>query len=338
MSSFIPYARQWLCEEDRAAVERVLGSDWLTTGPEVEAFERELAQMVGARYAVVLNSGTAALHAAYYVAGIGPGDEILTSPITFAATANAARFLGADVLFADVRPDTVNLDPEVAGRAITPRTKAVVPVDFAGHPADMTAFRSLADRSGAVLISDSCHSLGATYEGRPVGTLADLTVFSFHPAKLVTTGEGGAVVTDRRDYFEQLLAFRSHGIVRDPDKMGENHGPWYHEMQLLGYNYRLTDIQCGLGRSQLARLPAFLRRRRWIAAAYDQELAGIPGLQLPAVREGVEVAWHLYVVRLDPEMYDRRRVFEHLRARGLGVQVHYIPAYAHWATRRACAP
>lgn len=329
MSSFIPYGKQWLTDADRAAVERVLGSDWLTTGPEVEAFECDLAEFVRARYAVVVNSGTAALHAAYYAAGIGPGDEIITSPITFAATANAARFLGADVVFADVRPDTVNLDPEAADYVMTPRTRAIVPVDFGGHPAEMKAFRELAEQSGTVLISDACHSLGATYGGRPVGNLADLTVFSFHPVKAITTGEGGAVVTDCEEYYERLLAFRNHGIVREPKKMRENHGPWYHEMQFLGYNYRLTDIQCALGRSQLARFPDFLRRRREIAEVYNRELARIPGLELPTVREGVEPAWHLYVLRLEPAVYDRRRVFETLRERGVGVQVHYIPVYWH---------
>lgn len=329
MASFLPYGKQWLNEADRTAVARVLGSDWLTTGPEVEAFERELAAFTGARYAVAVNSGTAALHAAYFAAGVGPGDEVLTSPITFAATANAARFLGAGVVFADVRPDTVNLDPEAAARAITPRTRAIVPVDFTGHPADMEEFRRLAGERGAVLISDACHSLGATYKGRRVGTLADLTVFSFHPVKGITTGEGGAVVTDNPDYYERLLAFRSHGIVREPEKMRENHGPWYHEMQFLGYNYRLTDIQCALGRSQLARFPEFLRRRREIAAIYRQELAGIPGLTLPTVVDEVEPAWHLFVLRLDRGIYDRRHLFETLRERGLGVQVHYLPVYWH---------
>ncbi|WP_264844815.1 UDP-4-amino-4,6-dideoxy-N-acetyl-beta-L-altrosamine transaminase [Caldinitratiruptor microaerophilus] len=325
----IPYGRQWIDEDDIEAVARALRSDWLTTGPEVEAFERDLAEYTGARYAVVFSSGTAALHGAYFAAGIGPGDAILTSPVTFAATANAARFLGADVVFADVDRNTVNLDPASARERLDRRVKAIVPVDFAGHPADMDAFRQLASDTGSVLISDACHSLGATYRGRPVGMLADMTVFSFHPVKGITTGEGGAVVTDDRVFYRRLVQFRNHGIERDPEFMADYHGPWYHEMQLLGFNYRLTDIQCALGRSQLAKLPRFLDRRREIAARYTEAFERIEGVTVPAVMPDVQPAWHLYVLRLDPDLYDRRAVFEALRERGLGVQVHYIPVYWH---------
>lgn len=324
----LPYGRQTIEDDDVASVIAVLRSDFLTTGPEVAALEADLSSATGARYAAVLNSGTSALHAAYAAAGIGPGDEIVTSPLTFAATANAALYLGAKPVFADIDPSTGLLDPARAEEAVGPRTRAIVPVDFGGLPADYDALRTIAVERGLPIVADAAHSLGASAVDVPVGALADTTVLSFHPVKTITTGEGGAVLTSDRQVHDRVLAFRSHGMVRDPKRLSRDEGPWYMEMQSLGYNYRLTDLQAALGRAQLRKLPRFLARRREIAARYDRELCGVPGLQLPQGRPGAQSAWHLYVVRVTDKT-QRRAFFEQLRARGIGVQVHYLPVYLH---------
>lgn len=328
MNSWIPYGRQTIEADDIQAVVEVLRSDWLTTGPMVERFERALAERVGARYAVVFSSGTAALHGAYFAAGVGPGDEVITSPLTFAATANAALYLGARPVFADVQEDTGNIDPEQVRRLVCSRTKIIAPVDFAGHPADLDELKAIAREAGAILVEDACHALGARYRGRPVGSIADMTVFSFHPVKHITTGEGGAVVTDNPAFYERLLLFRNHGITKNPSLMQRpSEGPWYYEMQVLGYNYRLSDISCALGLSQLRKLDRFLRRRNEIVAAYNAAFADEPVI-CPVTRPDVEPAWHLYVVRLKNSL-SRRTVVERLHGLGIAVQVHYIPVYRH---------
>ncbi|MFX4261975.1 UDP-4-amino-4,6-dideoxy-N-acetyl-beta-L-altrosamine transaminase [Pelotomaculum propionicicum] len=326
--AFLPYGKQTLDEEDVQAVLETLRSDWLTTGPEVEKFEKCLAEKSGARYAVAMNSGTAALHAAYFAAGVGPGDEVITSPITFAATANAALYMGARPVFADIRKDTININPEGLEKHIRPRTKVIAPVDFAGHPADLDAVLSIARENGLIVVEDAAHSLGAAYKGRPVGSLADITIFSFHPVKHVTTGEGGAVVTNDKGYYEKMLAFRSHGIVREKDKLTEYHGPWYHEMQHLGYNYRLTDIQCALGISQLKKLTSFLEKRQALVDFYNRELSSLD-IDTPVNLAEVIPAWHLYVIRLKGPKPPRREIYEELHRAGIGVQVHYLPVYWH---------
>ena len=324
----IPYGRQTVDEDDIAAVADVLRGDYLTTGPAVPAFEAALAEVSGARHAVAVNSGTAALHAMYFAAGIGPGDEIITSALTFAATGNAALYLGATVRFADVDPATGNLDPASVEPLLGPRTRAVVAVDYGGQPADYDALRNLLHRRNVALLADASHSLGATDHGRPVGTLADASSLSFHPVKPITTGEGGAVLTDDETLGRRAARFRTHGITRDAGELEADEGPWYYEQHDLGYNYRLTDLQAALGHSQLRHLPDFLARRRRIAARYDEALADLDQLELPVVRDGVEPGWHLYVVLVrDPAR--RRAFFERLRALGLGVQVHYIPVYRH---------
>ena len=329
MPEFIPYGRQWVDDDDIAAVVEVLRSDYLTTGPAVGRFEQALTQATGATHAVALNSGTSALHAMYFAAGIGPGDEIITSPLTFAATANAALYLGATVRFVDVQPDTGNLDPDLVEDAITERTKAIVAIDFAGHPADYDRLRAIVDRHGLRLLADAAHSLGATYKGRPVGTLADASELSFHPVKPVTTAEGGAVVTDDPVLAERAARFRTHGITKDPAELqNPDEGPWWYEQYDLGFNYRLTDVQAALGTSQMRKLDRFIARRRAIAATYDAALADIDALELPGRRADVEPGWHLYVVRTRDTGL-RRPLFEHLRAHGLGVQVHYLPVYWH---------
>jgi len=320
----LPYGRQWIDDSDIEAVAAALTSDFLTTGPLVERFEEALAAWTGAAHAAVLNSGTAALHGAYHAVGLGPGDEMITSPLTFAATANAALYLGATVRFVDIDPATGNLDPRLLADAVSPRTRLITAVDFAGHPADYDPIHAAAREHGLPVVADGAHSLGAVYKGRPVGTLAALTTFSFHPVKPITTGEGGAVTTNDEEWIRRVRSFRSHGIVRDV--AGE--GPWYYEMQHLGCNYRLTDFQCALGLSQLKKLAGFIGRRRDIAARYNRALAEVPGLVLPHVEEGVEPGWHLYVVRV-PEPRHRRPFFQRLRDMGIGVQVHYIPVYWH---------
>ncbi|MFP4053770.1 MAG: UDP-4-amino-4,6-dideoxy-N-acetyl-beta-L-altrosamine transaminase [Phycisphaerae bacterium] len=324
---FVPYGRQWVDEDDVAAVLDVLRGDYLTTGPAVTRFEEALRAATGAAHALSVNSGTSALHTAYATAGIGEGDEIVTTPLTFAATANAAVMLGASVRFVDVLPDTGNIDPAAVARAITPRTRLIAAVDYTGHPADYHALRPIADEHGLTLVADAAHSLGAAYHGRPVGTLGDLTTLSFHPVKVVTTAEGGAVLTDEPHLACRAADFRTHGITKNPARLTRpDEGAWYYEMQSLGYNYRLSDLQAALGCSQMSRLSAFVTRRRQIAARYASALADIDGLIRPAVREGVEPAWHLYVVRCR-EKSRRRAFFDALRARGLGVQVHYIPVH-----------
>jgi UDP-4-amino-4,6-dideoxy-N-acetyl-beta-L-altrosamine transaminase len=325
--TILPYGCQWIDDDDVRAVAAALTDALLTTGPRVQEFEAMIAALVGGEV-VAVNSGTAALHTAYAAAGVGPGDEIVTTPLTFAATANAARYLGADVRFVDVDPRSGNLDPERVAGAIGARTKAVVAVDFAGHPADWDALSAIARERGLVLVADAAHSIGGTYRGRPVGSLADLSTFSFHPVKTVTTAEGGAVATRHAAFARLARRFRSHGLVHDAAELGRDEGPWYHEMQLLGFNYRLTDLQCALGISQLAKLASFVNRRREIAARFLAAFADVHTLELPHVSGDTEPAWHLFVLRVrDP--LRRRAFFERLREVGLGVQVHYIPVYWH---------
>jgi perosamine synthetase len=324
--ALLPYGRQAIDDADVAAVVEVLRSDWLTTGPKVAEFEEAFAAKVGAEHAVAFSSGTAALHGAVFAASIGPGDEVVTSPLTFCSTGNTVLFQGGTPVFADISQDTMCLDPELAERALSPRTRALLPVDYAGHPADLSAFRELADRQGLILIEDACHALGASVEGRPVGSIADLTAFSFHPVKHITTGEGGMVTTGDPELARRMRMFRSHGIDSDP-RTRQRTGQWHYEMTELGYNYRLPDLMCALGLSQLPRLEANVARRRAIAAAYEERLAGVPELRLPAVRPGVEPAWHLYPVRVDG--IDRETAFRALRAEGIGVNVHYVPVHLH---------
>lgn len=323
----LPYSRQWISDEDVAAVEEVLRSDWLTTGPTVELFERALARVTGTSHAVALNSGTSALHAMYAAAGVRRGDEIITSPLTFAATANAALYLGATVRFADVEPGTGNIDARSVATAISRRTRAIVAVDFAGHPADYHALRRLADESSCAVLADGAHSLGASRDGKPVGSLASATALSFHPVKSITTGEGGAVVTDSARVASKVRSFRNHGIIREPG-LQRRRGPWYYEIRSLGFNYRLSDIHAALGASQLQRLSEFVRQRQQLAAMYIERLREVEAIDLPHVEADVEPSWHLFVVRVR-DATRRRRVFEHLRSAGLGVQVHYIPVYWH---------
>ena len=328
--TLLPYGRQSIEEDDIQAVVETLRSDWLTTGPKIPEFEEAFAAWMGARYAVSFSSGTAALHGAAFAAGIGTGDEAITTPLTFAATANCILYQNGTPIFADVAPDTLNLDPERVGAKITQRTKALLPVDYAGHPADLDAMLEVAEGHGLVVIEDACHALGAEYKGRRVGSIAHMTVFSFHPVKHLTTGEGGMVTTDNAAYADALRKFRNHGIssgARDRQQAGQ----WHYEMVLLGYNYRLTDIACALGLSQLKRLEENLTRRREIAARYTAAFQEMPGICAPVVREEALPAWHLYPIRLELDRLSagRAEIFRALRAENIGVNVHYIPVHLH---------
>ncbi|HME35371.1 MAG TPA: UDP-4-amino-4,6-dideoxy-N-acetyl-beta-L-altrosamine transaminase [Candidatus Sulfotelmatobacter sp.] len=329
-ATFLPYGRQSVDEADIQAVVEVLRSDWLTTGPKVAEFEEAFAARVGAAHAVSFSSGTAALHAAAFAAGLKCGDEAITTPMTFAATANCVLYQGATPVFADVRRDTLNLDPEQIEKKISPRTRAILPVDYAGHPAELTPILEIARRHGLTVIEDACHALGAEYGGRRVGSTADMTVFSFHPVKHITTGEGGMVATNNPQFAETLRRFRNHGISTDA-RQRQSAGQWHYEMVLLGFNYRLPDIVCALGIQQLKRLDANLARRRGIAALYTAAFREISGVIPPTVRAEVNPAWHLYPIRLDLEKLtaDRAQIFRALRAENIGVNVHYIPVHLH---------
>lgn len=323
----LPYGRQNVTDDDIEAVAAALRSDWLTTGPRVDLFEHDLERITGAP-CVAVSNGTAALHTAYAAARIGAGTEVVTTPMTFVATASTAAMLGATVVFADVEEDTANLDPAAAEAAVTSRTRAIAAVDYAGHPAEYDQLRKVADEAGAVLIADAAHAVGSTYHGKPVGTLADLTTFSFFPTKNLTTGEGGAVAATVPELLDRARTFRSVGVVREPDRLRHrDEGAWYHEVQEFGLNYRLPDVLCALGSSQLRRLSAFKARRTALAERYDALLAGVPGLRLPARRAWVDPMRHLYPVRIEGGR--RREVYERMRAAGIGVQVNYLPAYWH---------
>ena len=325
--ALLPYGRQTLTETDVAAATEVLRSDWLTTGPKVAEFEEAIADYVDARHAVSFSSGTAALHAAVLAAGLKPGDEAITTPLTFCATANAALYGGGTPVFADVRDETLTIDPKEVERRITPRTKVLLPVDYAGQPADLDALLALADRHELIVIEDAAHALGAKYRSRMVGSISHMSVFSFHAVKHLTTGEGGMVTTNNGEFVQRLREVRNHGIDSDA-RARQADGQWHYEMTTLGFNYRLTDIACALGLAQLPRLPANLARRRAIAARYEKALATISSLALPIVAADVTSAWHLYPVRVDASL-DRAEVFDALRAEGLGVNVHYIPVHLH---------
>ncbi|MFQ5889667.1 MAG: UDP-4-amino-4,6-dideoxy-N-acetyl-beta-L-altrosamine transaminase [Gemmatimonadota bacterium] len=328
--TYLPYGHQSIEHDDVAAVVEVLRSDWVTGGPKVAEFEEAFAKYVGAAHAVSFSSGTAALHGAVFAAGIRPGDEAIATPLTFCATANCVLYQGAVPVFADVCPDTLNIDPEEIRRRITARTKAILPVDYAGHPADLDPILGLAERYGLTVIEDACHALGARYRARRVGSISTMTAFSFHPVKHITTGEGGMVATDDAELARRLRRFRNHGIDRDARERQED-GQLRYDMVSLGYNYRLTDIASALGLSQLRKLDGNLVRRRRIAARYFSAFSGMPGVVPPAEREDVTPAWHLYPIRLDLERLNTSRdeVFRMLRSANIGVQVHYIPVHYH---------
>ena len=326
----LPYGHQWIDEEDIKAVSEVLRSDWITQGTKVVEFEKKFTNYIGAKYAVAVSSGTAALHTACFAAQIEKGDEAITTPITFAASANCVLYQGGAPVFADIDENTLNIDPVEIKKRITKKTKALIPVDFTGRPADLENILQIAKDNNLIIIEDASHALGATYKGSKIGSISDMTIFSFHPVKHITTGEGGMITTNNKEYYERLKLFRTHGITKDKDKLLKYDGPWYYEMQELGYNYRLTDFQCALGLSQLKKIDRIIQRRREIVKKYNCEFKDMPEIKIPKIHPiDSNPAWHIYMIQfnLDKLKVDRRKIFEALRAENIGVNVHYIPVH-----------
>lgn len=331
---FIPYSRQSVDREDIAAVTKVLESKLITQGPVIEAFEKKVAEYTGARYAVAVSSGTAALHLSCLALNLKTGDEVITSPITFVATANCAVYCGARVRFADIDPQTWNLSPGEVKKQITDKTKAIIAVHFAGLPCELRGLKKLADQRGIAILEDAAHAFGAVYEGEKIGKgcYSEMTALSFHPVKHITTGEGGLILTNHKETSERLRRLRSHGITKEADELSSQEGPWYYEMQELGFNYRITDLQCALGLSQLTKLEEFLDRRAALAQRYREAFEAIKDfVELPFFGGDGKMrhAWHLFVVllRLENLNCDRKTIFSELRERGIGAHVHYIPVH-----------
>ncbi|CAM5190866.1 dTDP-4-amino-4,6-dideoxygalactose transaminase OS=Ureibacillus acetophenoni OX=614649 GN=SAMN05877842_104123 PE=3 SV=1 [Ureibacillus acetophenoni] len=323
---FLSYGRQSIDEVDIQTVIDTLLSPYLTQGPKIIEFEKAIAEYVGTKYAVAFSNGTAALHGACYAAGIGVGDEVITTPITFAASANCVRYMGGTVVFADIDAETYNIDPVEIEKKITPKTKAIIPVDFTGQPADMDKIMDIAKKHNLIVIEDGAHSLGAEYKGKKTGTLADMTMFSFHPVKPITTAEGGIIVTNNEEFYNKLILFRSHGIEKT--EYAKEQGDWYYEMTELGYNYRMTDLQAALGLSQITKIDHFLKRRREIARMYNLAFEDISEIVIPKQLEETNSGWHLYMIQLDAKL-NRKDIFDKMRELNIGVHVHYIPVYWH---------
>ena len=330
-SGKIYYGRQWIDEDDVEAVAAVLRSDFITCGPKVDEMERELEAYTGAKYAVAVSNGTAALHCACIAAGLGPGDEVITTPLTFAASANCALYVGARPVFADINPETYNIDPKSIEEKITDKTKAVVAVDFTGQAVEFEAIRKICDDHHLIFIEDAAHSLATKYKGRQVGSLADLTTFSFHPVKTVTGGEGGAVTTNHEAFYRKLLLARTHGITHDDDLMEEapHEGPWYYEQICLGYNYRITDFQAALIVSQMKKLDRFVARRKEIVKRYNEAFSRIPEIIVQKEIPESDTCRHLYIIRLDLDKLSctRRQFFDAMSAENIQCQIHYVPVY-----------
>ncbi|MFA7412440.1 MAG: UDP-4-amino-4,6-dideoxy-N-acetyl-beta-L-altrosamine transaminase [Tissierellaceae bacterium] len=328
----LPYARQYIDEEDLMAVNQTLRSDFLTTGPKIKEFEDLIARYVGAKYAVTFSNGTAALHGAAYAAGIGKGDEVITTPMTFAASSNCVLYMGGTPVFADIDINTFNIDVKEIEKKITEKTKAVIPVDYTGQAVDINAIRNMVKDRNIVIIEDGAHSLGTKYKGAKVGNLADMTMLSFHPVKTITTGEGGIITTNSEEYYEKLINFRSHGITRDTNQLvNKDVGDWYYEQLDLGYNYRMTDMQAALGISQMKKIDWFIKKRKDIVDKYNRFFKDLNGVILQENPSYSDTVNHLYVLRLDLEKLSvgRRQIFDALQAENIGVHVHYIPVYWH---------
>ena len=327
--TFLPYGRQWIEDDDIEAVVKILKSDFLTTGPAILEFEEAVANYVGAKYAVSFSNGTAALHGACFAAGIQKGDEVITTPMTFAASANCVLYQGGTPVFADIDDNTYNIDPKQIEEKITSKTKAIIPVHFTGQPTELDEIHRLAQEHNLVVIEDAAHALGASYKKKRIGGLSDMTMFSFHPVKHITSGEGGVITTNDDGYYQKLLQFRSHGIIKDQQLMTESHGPWYYEMQSLGFNYRMTDIQAALGANQLKKIDHFLSRRKHYVSLYNEAFESRDEIRIPAQHPDGDSSWHLYIIRLQTEKMkvSRKVIYEELMKENIGVNVHYIPVH-----------
>lgn len=326
----IPYGHQFIDNDDIQAVVDVLRSDCLTQGPKIDEFEKKLATYCGAKYAVVVNNGTAALHTAYAAAGLKPGDEFITSPLTFPATSNAGLWQGAKPVFVDIEAETGNINVDLIEEKINSKSKVIVPIDFSGRPVNLNKVREIAKKYKLIIIEDACQALGATYKNKKIGSISDLTVFSFHPVKTITTGEGGAVLTNNEEYYKIMKKFITHGITKI-NFVNDSPGDWYFEMQLLGVNYRLTDLQCALGISQLKKVDKFVGQRKEIAKRYNNAFKDLDMIELPIIDDvEVQSAWHLYVIRLKDFLIPHRaEIVKELKASGIGVQIHHIPTHTH---------
>ena len=329
--SYLSYGKQTIEDKDIDAVVNVLKSDYMTTGPKVNEFEQKIADYVGAKYAVAISNGTAALHMACDTAGIQEGDEVIVTPITFAASANCILYQRATPVFTDIDLNTYNIDPIEIEKKITSKTKAIIPVDFTGQSVDMDQIRKIADKYNLIIIEDAAHALGSEYKGSKVGSNAHMTTFSFHPVKPITTGEGGMVTTNSKELYDKMLMFRSHGITKDINKMKTKDEPWFYEQQSLGFNYRMTDIQSALGISQLEKLDRFINRRREIVNTYNEAFSEIKEIITPKEESYSKSGSHIYVIRLCLDRLNgtRKDIFKALQAENIGVNVHYIPVYYH---------
>lgn len=328
---YLAYGRQSIDDKDIESVINILKGDYLTTGPTILKFEETIANYVGTKYAVAVSNGTAALHMACYAAGIGPGDEVLVSAITFVASSNCVLYCGGTPVFVDIDPYTYNMDVSKIEDMITPKTKAIIPVDLTGQPVDIDRILEIAEKHNLIVIEDGAHALGSEYKEKKVGSKADMTEFSFHPVKPVTTGEGGIIVTNSKEFYEKMILFRSHGITRKKELLNDNQGPWYYEQIDLGYNYRITDLQCALGISQMNKLDKFIDRRREIANIYNKEFIGMEEVTIPFQEQFSNSGWHIYVIalNLDELSVGRKDIFIALQKENIGVNVHYSPVYLH---------
>lgn len=331
---YLPYGLHWIDEDDIQEVLKVLKSDWITQGPKVKEFEEKLANYCGAKYAVAVSSGTAALHLACLALGVKPGDEVITSPITFLATSNSVLYCGGKPVFVDIDEKTYNIDVNKIEKNINKNTKGIIPVHFAGQPCDLDRIREIANKYNLWVIEDTAHALGAEYKGKKIGSFSDLTIFSFHPVKAITTGEGGAITTNNKVLYEKLLMLRTHGVTKDNSKFKMQNAKlkgvqWYYEMQELGYNYRITDFQCALGISQLKKLHKFIKRRREIVQIYNEAFKNVKEITTPCEKPNVKSAYHLYVLQIDFKKIckTRRQLFDYMRENNILLQVHYIPVY-----------
>lgn len=325
---FIPYGKHCIEDDDIEAVGRALKRDYIATGPGIAEFEEAFAKYVGSKYAVALSSGTAALHACCFAIDIKPGDEVITTPLTFAASANCVLYCGGTPVFADVDPYTYNISPEEIEKHITDKTRAIIPVHFTGQPCDMDHIHEIARKHNLFVIEDAAHATGAEYNGRKIGSISDMTIFSFHPVKHMTTCEGGMVTTDNEKLYKKIRAFRAYCITKDPELLEDKEdGPWHYEMQGLGYNYRISDVMCALGISQLKKIDSFVNRRREVAGRYNEEMKDFEHIVLPYQAEGCKSSWHLYTILIKDGK--RREAYLKLKEAGIGVDVHYLPVYKH---------